>query len=151
MLSLLFITTLSIGSLQVYSWGFFAHKRINRLSVFTLPAGMIEVYKTHIEYLTENAVAPDKRRYGPSGSAEAPRHYIDIDHFGESPFDSMPRFWKDAVHKYTEDTLQVYGIVPFEVVRTIVFPATWSPTKAKGELPYSKPSTISPFLSAPTI
>ncbi|PCH93810.1 MAG: S1/P1 Nuclease [Bacteroidetes bacterium] len=117
LVALIVLAILAICTIQVYSWGFFAHKRINRLSVFTLPAGMIEVYKVHIEYLTENAVAPDKRRYGPSGSTEAPRHYIDIDHYGESPFDSMPRYWKDAVHKYTEDTLQAYGIVPWHIAR----------------------------------
>nr|MDQ3047944.1 S1/P1 Nuclease [Bacteroidota bacterium] len=33
-----------------YSWGFFAHKKINRMAVFTLPSGMIGFYKQHIEY-----------------------------------------------------------------------------------------------------
>jgi len=97
----------------LYSWGFFAHKRINRLAVFTLPTGMINFYKSHIEYVTENAVAPDRRRH--AFDAEPPRHYIDIDHFGEHPFDSMPRGWKAAVEKYTEDTLLAYGIVPWHI------------------------------------
>ena len=43
------------------SWGFWAHKRINRLAVFTLPPEMIVFYKTHLEYVTEHAVDPDKR------------------------------------------------------------------------------------------
>ena len=97
----------------IYSWGFFAHKQINRLAVFTLPDGMINYYKVNIEYITENAVSPDKRRY--AVKEEGARHYIDIDHYGESPFDSMPRNWKDAVKKYSEDTLQAYGIVPWHI------------------------------------
>lgn len=96
---------------QARSWGFYGHKRINRMAVFTLPPEMFGFYKKHIEYLTEHAVDPDKRRY--SIKEEAPRHYIDIDHYGPNCFDSVPRFWKKAVAKYSEDTLQAYGIVPW--------------------------------------
>ncbi len=96
-------------------WGFWAHKRINRIAVFTLPAEMLGFFKHHIEYVTQNAVNPDKRRYSTEG--EAPRHYIDIDHYGTYPFDNVPRQWKDAVEKFTEDTLLAYGIVPWHVER----------------------------------
>ncbi len=86
------------------------------MAVFALPPEMIGFYKENIEYLKDHAVDPDKRRYAVEG--EAPKHYIDIDHFapsGANPFDSMPRLWKDAVNKYTEDTLMAYGIVPWHV------------------------------------
>jgi hypothetical protein len=96
-----------------YAWGFFAHKRINRMAVFTLPPSMIGFYKKHIEYITEHAVDPDKRRY--SDEEEACRHYIDLDHYGAHPFDSVPKWWKNAVAKYSEDTLKAYGIVPWHI------------------------------------
>lgn len=95
------------------SWGFYGHKRINRMAVFTLPPEMVTFYKKHIEFITNHAVDPDKRRYGVEG--EAPRHYIDIDHYGEYAFDSVPIFWKAAVEKYSEDTLMAYGIVPWQI------------------------------------
>jgi hypothetical protein len=95
------------------SWGFYGHKRINRMAVFTLPPEMVTFYKTHIEFVTNHAVDPDKRRYGVDG--EAPRHYIDIDHYGTHAFDSVPKFWKAAIAKYTEDTLMAYGIVPWQI------------------------------------
>lgn len=98
---------------NIYAWGFWGHQRINRIAVFTLPPEMIGFYKENIEYITEHAVDPDKRRY--SDPNEAPRHYIDIDHYGKYPFDSVPRHWKDAVAKFTEDTLNAYGIVPWYV------------------------------------
>jgi hypothetical protein len=97
-------------------WGFFGHKRINRIAVFTLPPEMIGFYKEHIEFITEHAVDPDKRRYAVEGEAQC--HYIDLDHYykpGENPFDLMPRKWKDAVAKFSEDTLQAYGIVPWHI------------------------------------
>lgn len=96
-----------------YSWGFFAHQKINRMAVFTLPSGMIGFYKNHIEYITTHAVDPDKRRY--ANADEAPRHYIDIDHYGKHPFDSVPEYWQSAVRKYSEDTLKAYGIVPWYI------------------------------------
>jgi len=103
-------------SVLLQSWGFYAHRRINRMAVFSLPPEMIGFYKSNIEYLTAHAVDPDKRRYAAKG--EAPRHYIDIDHYakdGENPFETMPRRWRDAVEKYSEDTLQAYGIVPWHI------------------------------------
>lgn len=97
------------------SWGFFAHQKINRLAVFTLPNGMIKFYKTHIDYLSEHAVDPDKRRY--SDSLEAPRHFLDADHYGEKPFEVLPEKWNDAVAKLSKDTLEAYGIVPWTIER----------------------------------
>jgi hypothetical protein len=100
----------------VSAWGFYGHKRINRMAVFTMPPELFTFYKSNIEFITEHAVDPDKRRYAASG--EAPRHYIDIDHYvhnGEDPFAVVPKKWEDAVAKFTEDTLNAYGIVPWHL------------------------------------
>ncbi len=102
-----------VNNQEAYSWGFFAHKKINRMAVFTLPDGMIGFYKHHIEYISEHAVDPDKRRY--ANPDEAPRHYIDMDRYGNYAYDSVPHKWKDAVNKYSEDTLKAYGIVPWYI------------------------------------
>jgi hypothetical protein len=101
---------------QSTAWGFFGHKRINRIAIFTLPPEMFGFYKEHIEYITEHAVDPDKRRYAVEGEAEC--HFIDIDHYalnGSNPFEIVPRPWKKAVEKFTEDTLHAYGIVPWHI------------------------------------
>jgi hypothetical protein len=107
------VLLLNFSVSQVYAWGFFGHKRINRMAVFTLPPEMITFYKKHIRIITESAVNPDSRRYAVKG--EAPRHYIDIDIYGDSALYTMPRRWKDAVAKYTEDTLMAYGVVPWHI------------------------------------
>lgn len=98
-----------------YSWGFFGHKTINRTAVFTLPKGMIGFYKNNISYLTEHAVDPDKRRY--TDSLEAPRHFLDADHYGNFPFDSLPQKWNDAADKFSADTLNRFGTVPWSIQR----------------------------------
>ncbi len=97
------------------SWGFFAHKQINRMAVFTLPSEMIRFYKTNIDFVNEHAVDPDKRRY--SDSLEAPRHFLDADHYGVSPFDSIPQKWEDAVKKFSLTELNDHGIVPWNIQR----------------------------------
>jgi hypothetical protein len=109
LIAFLFLTTFKTA----FSWGFFAHQRINRLAVFTLPPEMITFYKQNIVFLTENSVNPDRRRYAVEG--EVPKHYIDIDVYGDSALFKMPHNWKDAVAKYTEDTLMAYGINPWWV------------------------------------
>lgn len=101
----------------LYSWGFWAHQRINRLAVFTLPQEMLVLYKTHLDFLTEHAVDPDKRRYAVDG--EAARHYIDIDHYGKYPFREVPRRWTDAVEKFTEDTIMAYGNLPYHLPQDV--------------------------------
>ena len=76
-------------------WGFFGHRRINRLATFTLPPEMMPLFRAQIDYLSEHAVDPDKRRYASEG--EAVRHYIDLDHWGRPPFDDLPRRYADAL------------------------------------------------------
>lgn len=112
---LVVVLMVPFSSNMLFSWGFFAHKRINRLATFTLPPEMIGFYKRNINFITEHAVDPDKRRYAVTD--EAPRHYIDIDHYGEGmdAFDQVPRKWSEAVKKYSEDTLLAYGTVPWHI------------------------------------
>ncbi len=111
--TVVFITLCYIPYQPSYCWGFYAHQKINYYAVFLLPPEMLVLYKPNILFISEHAVDPDKRRYAIAG--EAPRHYIDIDHYGHYPFDSLPHKWKDAVTKYGEDSLMAYGIVPWHV------------------------------------
>jgi hypothetical protein len=100
-----------------YTWGFYGHKRINKFAVYTLPQDISWFYKANIDFITEHSVDPDKRRY--SDVNEAPRHYIDIDRYGANAFDSIPKFYPDAIKKYTEDTLMANGIVPWWIQKTL--------------------------------
>lgn len=74
---------------------------------------MLLFYKPHIEFITEHATDPDKRRY--AVLPEAARHYIDIDHYGPYPYTALPHKWQEALAKFGNDTLQTYGIVPWHV------------------------------------
>lgn len=112
---LMIIGSLIIPLILCTSWGFFAHQKINRLAVFTLPVGMIAFYKKNIKTITENAVAADMRRY--ADTLEAPRHYLDVESYGLS-IDSIPQKWDDALAKYGRKHLHENGILPWQIQRT---------------------------------
>ncbi len=109
----LLIISLLIVYYKSFCWGFYAHQKINYYAVFLLPPEMVVLYKSNISFLSEHAVDPDKRRY--AAADEGSRHYIDIDHYGNYPYDSLPHKWNDAIAKFSEDSLKHYGIVPWHI------------------------------------
>ena len=109
----LILALLFLGMEGIKAWGFFAHRRINRLAVFSLPIEMIGFFKENIQFITENAVNPDRRRYAVEGEAE--KHFIDADVYGDSAIYKLPRYWHQALEMYGEDTLRAYGIGPWNV------------------------------------
>jgi hypothetical protein len=110
---LLFFFLLVLSYYPSFCWGFYAHQKINYYAVFLLPPEMMVLFKPNISFITEHAIDPDKRRYAVPD--EGPKHYIDIDHYGEYPYTSLPRKWSEAVAKFGEDSLKQHGIVPWHV------------------------------------
>ena len=105
-----------IAVILLSSWGFHAHRLINRMAVFTLPADVAGFYKNHVDYISEHAVDADKRVY--VDTAESPRHFIDADEYGPEPFDSIPIHWTAAVEKFSERRLLARGILPWQINRS---------------------------------
>ena len=96
-----------------FSWGFWAHKKINRAAVSTLPKPMLRFYQNNIEYLSAHSVDPDKKRY--IDSTESARHYIDLDAYGKYPYQNIPRRYNDAKKKFGEKKLNKFGTLPWEI------------------------------------
>lgn len=110
---------LTIGY-RACAWGFYGHRLLNRLAVYTLPPEMLPFFKANIEYITTNATRPDARRNLVAG--EAPRHFLDVDVYGDSALTThgrgLPRNYADAVARMGgEDSLQKHGIVPWHIGR----------------------------------
>lgn len=102
------------------AWGFYGHRLLNRLAVYTLPPEMLPFFKANIDYLTTNATRPDSRRT--VVPTEAPRHFLDVDAYGDSALTrhgrGLPRAYADAVALVGgEDSLLRHGIVPWQVAR----------------------------------
>jgi len=113
-LLVLFCCGTLLATLPAQGWGFFGHRLLNRLAVYTLPPAMVGFYKANIEYLTVNATRPDSRRNLVPG--EAPKHFLDVDRYGDSAEFKLPRKYADAIARYGEDSLLRHGIVPWNVV-----------------------------------
>jgi hypothetical protein len=111
MKKLCFLLLLTFTYTRVFCWGFFCHQEINRYAVFLLPPEMLVFFKPNIAFLSEHSVDPDKRRY--LVASEGAHHFIDIDHYGVFPYPDLPHNWNDAVKKFSGDSLQRYGIVPW--------------------------------------
>jgi len=99
-------------------WGFYAHSLINRQAVFSLPPELIQFYKPHLQFIEENAVNPDRRRYSVVGEAE--KHFIDLDHYGDSALFILPKYWPEAIEKFPEDSLRDHGIGPWSAYLTML-------------------------------
>jgi hypothetical protein len=108
-----------VGLMALSSWGFFGHERINRLAIFTLPSDMIGFYKKNVREIEELSVNPDKRRYAVPD--EAPRHYIDLDDYGDSALQHLPKYWSQAVSKFGEDSISAHGVVPWHIHRMYAY------------------------------
>jgi hypothetical protein len=96
------------------AWGFLGHRTINQLAIYQLPGEMRSFFYANRNYLVRESVGPDLRRN--TDSLEAPRHFIDLELYGDSAAWKMPLHWQDAVKAYGLDTLRKYGYVPYEVI-----------------------------------
>ncbi len=107
---------LSAGSfLIVFGWGAWGHQHINRAAVFALPKGMQHFFYNHIDFITEESVAADLRKYAINDKVEFNRHYIDLEYFGENAVDTLPRTMKEARTHYPDSILLKYGILPWYI------------------------------------
>jgi len=110
------VLLLIFSTSELYPWGFRAHKQITQMAVYTLPEEMVPFYKKHMDEVINGSVQPDIRRYVVKG--EAPKHFIDIDYYGDSALINFPRTWTKALDEYDEDTLLEHGILPYAILLT---------------------------------
>ncbi len=108
------VSILLLLSQSVFSWGFWAHRAINKYAIQSLPAEMQPFFTENADTIVAKAVEPDNRRY--SDPKEAPYHYIDIDRYGKYPFSELPRSLDEAVRKFGRETVDSNGTVPWRIV-----------------------------------
>jgi len=96
------------------SWGFLVHRTIHQLAVYELPAEIRPFFYKNLEKVVADAPRPDQRRN--TDSTEAPKHFIDLEMYGENAAHSMPFDWQKAVQQYSKDSLEKYGYVPYHVM-----------------------------------
>ncbi len=100
--------------LEAWSWGFFAHRQINRYAITSLPPAMFAFYKAHLAFLTEKSVNPDKRRY--VFQDEAAKHFIDLEIYHASLLNAEKLLFKEVLAKYGQEIVEAHGKLPWAIL-----------------------------------
>ncbi|MCC2547560.1 zinc dependent phospholipase C family protein [Hymenobacter sp. BT175] len=98
----------------LHAWGTWAHQRINRAAVLALPEPMRTFFFNHLDFVVQEAIVPDLRKYTLNDKAEFPRHFIDIEEFN-TPLAEMPRTSTEAYAKFDAATLDKHGRLPWYI------------------------------------
>lgn len=101
----------------VSGWGFLVHRTIAQLAIYELPKPMQSFFYANKDSLVYSAPRPDVRRT--QDESEGSKHYMDMERFGENPFKEVPHDFNEAVAKYSLDTLNKYGTLPYVVVEYV--------------------------------
>jgi len=101
----------------VFAWGAWGHQHINRAAVFALPDGMRPFFYNHIDFITEESVIPDQRKYTINDRAEFPRHYINMETYGEGAEQEgkLPQTMQEAKALFADTLMYKAGILPWYI------------------------------------
>jgi hypothetical protein len=102
----------------LFAWGAWSHQRINRAAVLALPPALRTFFYNHIDFVTEEAVMPDARKFVLHDKAENPRHFIDVEAY-DKPLSQLPRTAAEARATYDAATLAKNGTLPWTILETL--------------------------------
>ncbi|TGE18978.1 zinc dependent phospholipase C family protein [Hymenobacter elongatus] len=97
----------------LFAWGTWGHERINRAAVLALPPALRTFFYNHIDFMVQESVVPDLRKYTLSDKAEGPRHFIDLEDYGNQPISQLPQTSIEAYAKYEPAFLDKSGRLPW--------------------------------------
>jgi len=110
------ILAMVTGSSTVgYCWGVWGHNHINKAAVLALPADMGMFFYNHADFMVQESIVPDLRKYTLYDKAEGCRHYIDLEWFHYDSPAGMPVTMGDAIARYGADSLSKYGMLPWYI------------------------------------
>ena len=114
------------------SWGIIGHERINKAAVMALPKPLLVFFYNHIDFVTQESSVPDLRKYVISDKNEGPKHYFDMENFGN--VDSFPQTMADAKKKYDDKFLSKNGTLPWYIQEMMGKLTTAFKEKRKNEI-----------------
>ena len=114
------------------SWGIIGHERINKAAVMALPKPLLVFFYNHIDFVTQESSVPDLRKYVISDKNEGPKHYFDMENFGDVA--SFPQTMADAKKKYDDKFLSKNGTLPWYIQEMMGKLTTAFKEKRKNEI-----------------
>lgn len=107
---------LTLGpSTPVEAWGFSVHRYIASRAIDEMPAPLRSFFRKRRTQVVEHAVDPDLWRNA-GFREEPPRHFLDMDAYGDYPFDALPHDYAEAVAKFGEAKVKTEGLLPWRTV-----------------------------------
>lgn len=98
-------------------WGKKGHEGVNNRAIEALPdelRDLIEPFAAEIESHAMDADhEKDNDKGRPEDQKERPRHFLDIDAYGDYPFTELPEDYDAAVKKFGKDTVLDRGTLPW--------------------------------------
>lgn len=94
-------------------WGDNADRLIVNKAVDTLPDEMRPFFEANRQFLVQHVNDPDDS--AAKNPAELKNMFIQLDHYGQFPFTTLPRDYNAAVSKYTKHKLETYGLLPWQI------------------------------------
>lgn len=97
---------------RVEAWGFDVHRFIVERAIPLLPDAIRPFYEKYRVVVVEHSIDPDLWRTV-GFAEESPRHYVDLDAYGEYPFTALPRDYEAAVKRFGRETVEKNGLLPW--------------------------------------
>src|SRR5262245_1797633 len=104
------------------AWGIEVHKYILARAIPLLPREIRPYFEKYQSSIVEHAGDPDLWRTV-GWLEEPPRHFLDMDAYGPSPFKEFPHDYDEAVKRYGLEFVQKNGTLPWraeEIYRKLV-------------------------------
>lgn len=98
-----------------FAWGTWGHHYINHASILALPDSLRSFFYNHADFITEESVVPDIRKYTIGDKAEFPRHYFDVEDYGPNALQTLPKDYQSAYAKINKDSMNIKGSLPWTI------------------------------------
>ncbi|HYL69490.1 MAG TPA: hypothetical protein VEX69_10010 [Candidatus Limnocylindria bacterium] len=96
-----------------FGWGDNAERLITSKAVETLPDDIESFFQANRQFLVQHVTDADEAQS--KSASEQHNEFIQLDHYGTFPFTALPRTYNAAVSKYTRRTLEIYGLLPWQI------------------------------------
>jgi hypothetical protein len=96
------------------AWGFDVHRYITDRAIDLLPDEMRPFFDKHRSFVVERSIDPDLWRVA-GFTDEPPRHFVDLDAYGEYPFPKLSREYEENVARFGEEFVVKNGTLPWRL------------------------------------
>jgi hypothetical protein len=102
---------LFLASPSSFGWGQSGDRLIANKAVDSLPEEILPFFESNRQFLVQHVTDPESEDKNP----DQHNSFIRLDHYGAFPFSALPRVYTAAVSKFTRRTVEMYGLLPWQI------------------------------------